>query len=54
LTNWDELHEKLRSDLSEARASTKEISKSSKLDEGALENILIELKKISSILEKGK
>ena len=54
LINWDELHEKLRSDLTEARSSTKEISKSPKLDEGALENILIELKKISSILEKGK
>lgn len=54
LTNWDELHEKLRSDLSEARSSTKEISKSPKLDEGALESILIELKKISSILEEGK
>jgi putative membrane protein len=54
LINWDELHEKLRSDLTEARSSTKEISKSPKVNEGALENILIELKKISSILEKGK
>ena len=54
LINWDELHEKLRSDLSEARSSTKEISESPKINEGALENILSELKKISNILEKGK
>ncbi|MEA2095285.1 MAG: PH domain-containing protein [Candidatus Cloacimonadota bacterium] len=54
LVNWDELHEKLRSDLSESRSSTKEISKSPKVNEDALENILIELKKISSVLEKGK
>lgn len=54
LINWDELHEKLRSDLTEARSSTKEISKSPKVNEEALENILIELKKISRILEKGK
>ena len=53
LLNWDELHEKLRSDLTEAKTSTKEISKSPKVNESALENILIELKKISSILEKG-
>ncbi|MCK5050288.1 MAG: PH domain-containing protein [Candidatus Cloacimonetes bacterium] len=54
LINWDELHEKLRSDLTEARASTKEISEPPKVNENALENILIELKKISRILEKGK
>ncbi len=54
LINWDELHEKLRSDLTKARSSTKEISESPEVDKEALENILIELKKISSILEKGK
>ena len=54
LINWDELHEKLRSDLTESRSSTKEISESPKVNESALENILIELKKISNILEKGK
>lgn len=54
LINWDELHEKLKLDISEAKSSTKEISKSPKVNEGALENILSELKKISSILEKGK
>ena len=54
LINWDELHEKLRSDLTQARSSTKEISESPKVNEDALENILIELKKISGILEKGK
>ena len=53
LINWDELHEKLRSDLTEARSSTKEIPESPEVDKEALENILIELKKISSILEKG-
>ncbi len=52
LINWDEFHEKLRSDLSEIRSSAK--SKSSQTDEGTLENILNELKKISSILGKGK
>jgi len=52
LLNWDELHEKLRSDLTEARSSTKEISEPPKVNENALENILIELKKISRILEK--
>ncbi len=54
LINWDELHEKLRSDLTESRSSNKEISESPKVNENALENILIELKKISRILEKGK
>jgi len=54
LLNWNELHEKLRLDLTESRSPTKEISKSPKVNEGTLENILIELKKISSILEKGK
>ena len=54
LINWNELHEKLRSDLSEARSSTKEISEFPKVNEDSLENILIELKKISKILEKGK
>ena len=54
LINWDELHEKLRLDLTEARTSIKEISKSPEVNEEALENILIELKKISNILEKGK
>ena len=54
LLNWDELHEKLRSDLTESRSPTKEISKSPKVNEDSLENILIELKKISKILEKGK
>ncbi len=54
LINWDELHEKLRSDLTDSRSSTKEISKFPKVNENALENILIELKKISSILEGGK
>lgn len=54
LINWNELYEKLRLDLTEARSSTKEISKSPKVNEGVLENILIELKKISNILEKGK
>jgi len=54
LINWDELHEKLRSDLSEARSSSKEIADLPKVNEGALENILIELKKISNILEKGE
>lgn len=54
LINWDELHEKLRSDLTEARSSTKEIPESPEVDKEALENILIELKKISNILEKGK
>ncbi len=54
LINWDELHEKLRSDLTKAKSSTKEISESPEVNEGALENILIELKKISSILGKGK
>ena len=54
LLNWDELHEKLRSNLTNARASSKEISESPKVNEGALENILTELKKISSILEKEK
>ena len=54
LINWDELHEKLRSDLTEARSSSKEISQSPEVDKEALENILIELKKISNILEKGK
>jgi len=54
LINWNELHEKLRSDLTEARSSSKEISQSPEVDKEALENILIELKKISNILEKGK
>jgi uncharacterized membrane protein YdbT with pleckstrin-like domain len=54
LINWDELHEKLRSDLSEVKSSTKDIPKSPKVNEGTLENILIELQKISSFLEKGK
>jgi len=54
LINWDELHEKLRSDLTEARSSTKEISELPKVNEDTLENILIELKKISRILEKGE
>ena len=54
LINWDELHEKLRSDLTEARSSTKEISEPPKVNEDTLENILIELKKISRILEKGE
>jgi len=54
LINWDELHEKLRSDLTEARSSTKDTSESPEVNEDAMENILIELKKISSILEKGK
>jgi len=54
LINWNELHEKLRSDLTESRSPTKEISESPEVNEDALENILIELKKISSILEKGK
>ena len=54
LLNWDELHEKLRSDLTEVKSPTKEISEPPKINEGVLENILIELKKISSILEKGK
>jgi len=44
----------LRSDLTEARSSTKETSESPEVNEDAMENILIELKKISSILEKGK
>ena len=52
LINWDELHEKLRSDLTEARSSTKEIPESPEVDKEALENILIELKKISGILEE--
>ncbi|MDP8202720.1 MAG: PH domain-containing protein [Candidatus Tenebribacter burtonii] len=54
LINWDELHETLRSDLTEARSSSKEIADLPKVNEGALENILIELKKISNILEKGE
>ncbi len=54
LINWNELHEKLRSDLTESRSPTKEISESPEVNEDALENILIELKKISNILEKGK
>ncbi len=54
LINWNALHEKLRSDLTKSRSSTKEISEPSKVNEGTLENILIELKKISNILEKGK
>ncbi|MDP8204076.1 MAG: PH domain-containing protein, partial [Candidatus Tenebribacter mawsonii] len=44
LINWNELHEKLRSDLTEARSSSKEISQSPEVDKEALENILIELK----------
>ena len=54
LINWDELHEKLRTDLTEAKSTVEKNSKSPKVNEGALENILIELKKISKILEKGK
>lgn len=54
LINWNELHEKLRSDLTESRSPTNEISEPPKINENALENILIELKKISNILEKGK
>ena len=54
LINWNELHEKLRADLTESRSSTKEISDPPKVDENTLENILIELKKISRILEKGE
>ena len=54
LINWNELHEKLRSDLTESRSPNKEISEPAKVNENALENILIELKKISNILEKGK
>ena len=54
LINWDELHEKLRSDLTESRSAVKEISNSPKVNEGTLDNILTELKKISNILEKRK
>ncbi len=54
LLNWDELHEKLRSDLSEMKSSSKVIPKLSKTDEEIQDKILNELKKISSILEKGK
>ena len=54
LINWDDLHEKLRSDLSETRSTVKTDSNNSDVDEGSLENILQELKKISNILEKGK
>jgi len=53
LINWDELHEKLRADLSEAKSPTKMNAKNPEVDENALENILIELKKISKILDKG-
>ena len=54
LISWNNLHEKLRSDLSESRSSAKEIIEDPNTDENPLENILIELKKISNILEKGK
>ncbi len=54
LINWDELHEKLRSNLTEARSVSDKNSEPSAINENALENILIELKKISTILEKGK
>ena len=54
LINWDELHEKLRIDLSESRSPVTEKSDSHEVSEGGLESILAELKKISSILEKKK
>ncbi|MDO9576646.1 MAG: PH domain-containing protein [Candidatus Cloacimonadales bacterium] len=54
LLNWDELHEKLRSDLSGAKSSENDLSKSPKSEQGTLENILIELKKISGIMEERK
>ncbi len=54
LINWDELHEKLRSNLTEARSITDKNPEPPAINESALENILIELKKISNILEKGK
>lgn len=54
LTNWDNLHEKLRADLSETLSPSKESTKSSDENEEPLENILQELKKISTILEKEK
>ncbi len=54
LINWDELHEKLRTDLSESRSPVTEKINSPEVNEGNLKNILIELKKIRNILEKGK
>ncbi len=54
LANWDNLHEKLRADLSETISPRKESTKSSDENEEPLENILQELKKISTILEKEK
>lgn len=53
LINWDDLHEKLRDSLSENRSLTKP-EKSDEIDADAMESILIELKKISKILEKKK
>jgi hypothetical protein len=54
LINWNKLHEKLRSDLTESRSLTKENIEAPNTDENPLENILLELKKISNILEKRK
>jgi len=52
LINWDELHEKLRDDLSESRSPVTEKKKSPEVNKGSLDSILAELKKISSLLEK--
>jgi len=52
LINWDDLHEKLRESLSENRVTGKIAKQAEEIDADAMENILIELKKISKILEK--
>jgi len=52
LINWDELHEKLRSDLSESRSPVTDKTNLPEFNESSLDSILIELKKISSLLEK--
>lgn len=52
LINWDDLHEQLREFLSDVRSSAKKVTGSDEIDADVLENILVELKKISGVLEK--